>query len=201
MVQERTGWAGRIAEPLVSRERHWTAADLADLPDDGHRYEIVDGVLVVSGSPRMRHQRAVFRLARVLDDACPAGQEVFVAPFAVVLAFDTVMHPDVLVARSADLTETELPAPPVLAVEMLSPGSGMVDRELKPGRLARAGTPSYWLVDPAEDPAKARLIVHRLGPTGQYEQVADVVGTEAYRADAPFAVTVVPAELVRDVTS
>lgn len=198
MALERTRLAGRMAAPLVSRTRHWTVDDLAELPDDGHRYEIVDGVLVVSGSPRMRHQRAVFRLARTLDAECPRGLEVFGAPLAVVLAFDTVLQPDVLVARTADLTETDLPAPPVLAVEMLSPGSATVDRELKPERLARAGTPSYWLVDPAEDPAKARLTVLELRPGGRYEQVAEVYGGEPYRAVAPFPVTVVPAELVQD---
>ena len=51
-----------MSEPLVLRNRHWSVDDLEELPmDDGHRYEIIDGVLVVSGSPRMRHQRAAFR--------------------------------------------------------------------------------------------------------------------------------------------
>ena len=50
----------------------------------------------------MRHQRAVGRLYKLLDAACPPEFEVFVAPFAVVLAEDTVMQPDVLVAKVSD---------------------------------------------------------------------------------------------------
>src|SRR5439155_8895178 len=132
--------------------------DLDDLPHgDGNRYEIVDGALVVTGLPVLRHQRALGRLAMVLDLGCPPGYEVFVGPFAVVLADDTVMQPDILVARVEDLTETELPAPPVLAVEVLSTGSRNMDLDLKPRRYARAGTPAYWVVEPAAEPDKARL--------------------------------------------
>src|SRR5262245_47427278 len=145
-----------MSEPQVLRHRHYTVDDLVGVSeDDPHRYEIIDGVLVVSGSPRMRHQRAVGRMYSFLDAACPSGLEVFVAPFAVLLAQDTLLQPDVLVARVADLTEGELPAPPVLAVEMLSPGSKKIDLELKFDRLERAGTPHYWVVDPTEDPAQA----------------------------------------------
>jgi Uma2 family endonuclease len=101
-------------EPMVLRDRRYPVEDLAEQPTDGLRYEIIDGVLVATGSPSMRHQRAVVRLIRLLDAACTPGLEVF----AVVLRFDTVIQPDVLVARVADLTESELPAPPVLAIEV-----------------------------------------------------------------------------------
>jgi Uma2 family endonuclease len=185
------------SEPVILRDRHYTVDDFDELPHgDGNRYEIIDGALVVSGSPLMRHQRAVTRLSRLLAEACPPQLEVFVAPFAVVLANDTVMQPDVLVARVSDLIETELPAPPVLAVEVLSPGSGMVDLNLKPRRLARGGTPSYWVVEPSTDPAKAKLTAWEL-VAGGYEQVAEVVGEQPFRTSVPYAVTVVPADLVR----
>jgi Uma2 family endonuclease len=185
------------AEPLILRDRHYTVDDFDELPhEDGNRYEIIDGALVVSGSPLMRHQRVVTRLAILLSKVCPPQYEVFVAPFAVVLANDTVMQPDVLVARVADLTESELPAPPVLAVEVLSPGSGIVDLNLKPRRLARGGTPSYWVVEPSTDPVKAKLTVWEL-VRGSYEQVAEVVGEQPFAATAPYPVTVVAADLVR----
>jgi Uma2 family endonuclease len=128
-------------------------------------------------------------------DACPSGLEVFVAPFAVLLANDTVLQPDVLVARVAELTEGELPAPPVLAVEVLSPGSHTVDLEMKFERLERAGTPHYWVVDPSEDPGKARLLAFTL-VDGAYRQVAEVTGDEAFDAPEPLPVRVVPARLV-----
>jgi Uma2 family endonuclease len=187
-----------MSEPLVLRDRHWAVEDLAELPtDDGNRYEIIDGVLVVSGAPRMRHQRAVGRLYRLLGDACPSALEVFVAPFGVVLRFDTMIMPDVLVARIADLTEGELPASPMLAVEVLSPGSRIIDLEMKFKRFERAGTPSYWVVDPDEDPKKARLIAWDLDDSGVYQRVADVEGADAFAAALPYPVRVVPADLVR----
>jgi Uma2 family endonuclease len=185
-----------MSEPLLVRHRHYTVDDLEDVrEDDFHRYEIIDGVLVVSGSPRMRHQRAAFRLARLLDAACPPGLEVFMAPFAVLLANDTVLQPDVLVARVVDLNEGELPASPVLAIEVLSPGSHKVDLEMKPDRLARAGTPHYWVVEPSENPEKARLLVFTL-VDGAYRQVAEVTGEDAFTTDEPVSVRVTPARLV-----
>jgi Uma2 family endonuclease len=185
-----------MSEPLVLRDRHYTVDDLDDVREDNfHRYEIIDGVLVVSGSPRMRHQRAAFRLARLLDDACPPGLEVFMAPFAVLLAHDTMMQPDVLVARVTDLTEGELPAPPVLAVEVLSPGSRTIDLRMKYERHERAGTPHYWVVDPNADPAKAQLLAFTL-VDGSYRQIAEVTGEEEFRATAPAPVRIMPARLV-----
>jgi len=184
-------------EPLILSNRRWTVDDFDELPHgDGSRYEIIDGVLVVTGSPVMRHQRAVSRLLVLLAAVCPPEYEVFVAPFAVVLAPDTVLQPDVLVARVADLIETELPAPPLLAVEVLSPGTRKIDLNLKPGRYARGGTPSYWVVDPGKDPAHASLTAFEL-VDGAYQQVAEVVGEEPFTATAPYPVTVVPAQLVR----
>jgi Uma2 family endonuclease len=183
--------------PLNLRDRHWTVDDYGELPHgDGNRYEIVDGVLVVTGSPKMRHQRAVGRLLKLLDAACPPEYEVFLGPFAVVLAHDTVMQPDLLVARVADLTETELPAPPVLAVEVLSPSTWMIDLNLKSKRFARAGTPGYWVVDPAREPERARLRAWRLAGA-EYEPVDDVYGDKPFTTTEPYPVAVVPAALVR----
>ena len=78
--------------------RPLTRADVRELPDDGHRYELLDGMLLVSPSPTHRHQRAVTRLGLLLGNACPSDQELLVAPFDVVLADDTVLQPDLLVA-------------------------------------------------------------------------------------------------------
>lgn len=58
----------------------WTVDDLANLPDEGLRYELVDGMLLVSPAPRLVHQRAGGRLFRLLAAACPAHLEVFYAP-------------------------------------------------------------------------------------------------------------------------
>jgi Uma2 family endonuclease len=171
--------------------RPLTRADLDRMPDDGHRYELVDGVLVVSPSPRRVHQRAVLRLLRLLDDACPAELEVLGAPFDVVLASDTVMIPDVLVARRSDFTDRDLPTAPVLVVEVLSPSTRRFDLMLKRSRFEAAGANAYWVVDPDEP----YLIAWELR-AGSYVEVAHVSADEPYHATVPFAVTVVPSSLV-----
>ncbi|HEY8474535.1 MAG TPA: Uma2 family endonuclease [Natronosporangium sp.] len=108
--------------PLLTAGRPFTRADLAGMPDDGRRYELIDGVLIVSAAPGRLHQRAVGRLLRLLGDACPPEFEVLPGPFAVGLADDTELQPDV-VGRVADLTDRDLPAAPALAVEVLSPST------------------------------------------------------------------------------
>jgi Uma2 family endonuclease len=161
------------------------------MPDDGHRRELIDGALVVTPAPSMSHQRVAFLLARLLDDACPEECRVLMAPFAVRLAEDTELQPDVLVARRADLTERHLPAPPLLAVEVLSPSTRLIDRNLKRARFEAAGCQSFWVVDPDG----LELTAWELAD-GAYNQVADVSGREAFHATKPFPVTVVPADLL-----
>lgn len=175
----------------------FTREDLAAMPDDSRRYEIVDGMLFVSAAPGRIHQRAVFALARVLHDGCPAELEVVLAPFAVGLADDTELQPDVLVGRRDDFTDRDLPVAPVLAVEVLSPSTRLYDTHIKRERVERAGTPAFWVVDPVAVPAQARLVAWELASDGRYRQVADVVGESGFEADTPFPVTVRPADLVR----
>lgn len=180
-----------MAEQLVIDRERWSRADLDTLPDDGHRYEIIDGALVVTPSPSMPHQDAVLTLAILLKAACPAHLKTMVAPFDVVLDEHSVLEPDVLVCERDRLGHRELDGPPVLAVEVLSPTTARVDRGLKQQRFERAGCPSYWLVDPLEPALTAYDLVE-----GRYEQVAHVVGDEAWTAALPFPVTVVPADLL-----
>lgn len=171
--------------------RPLTRADLEQMPDDGHRYELLDGVLIVSPAPRPLHQRAALRVAIELTNACPGGLEVFTAPLDVVLADDTVLEPDVLVARQSDLTDRDLPAVPLLAVEVLSPSSRRIDLLLKHSRLEAAGCPTYWIVDPDEPSLTAWELAD-----GTYVPVGTVTGTQPYAAAKPFPVTITPADLV-----
>jgi Uma2 family endonuclease len=136
-------------------------------------------------------------LYKLLDATCPADLEVLVAPFDVVLAQDTVVEPDVLVARRDRLTDRNLPGPPELAVEVLSHSTRLIDLNLKKARLQRAGVPCYWVVDPVAWPQECRLTAWELDAHGRYQLVADVQGDKEHHADRPFAVTVTPAILVR----
>jgi Uma2 family endonuclease len=175
----------------LPRSRPLTRADLDTMPDDGHRYELIDGALIVTPAPSAMHQTVVLELAVLLKARCPSDHKVFVAPFDVALADDTIMQPDVLVARRSDLTERDLPAAPMLAVEVLSPSTRRIDLTLKLSRLEAAGCPHYWVVDPIT-PA---LTAWRLR-AGAYVKVGHVTGDQALTVDEPFPVDVVASQLI-----
>jgi Uma2 family endonuclease len=170
--------------------RAFTRADLDAMPDDGRRHELIDGVLVVTPAPGRRHQRAVGELYLLLRHACPDGLEVLLSPFDVALSDDTVMEPDLLVARTRDFTPRDLPTAPLLAVEVLSPSTRRMDLTLKRARLEAAGCPSYWLLDPHEPSLLALELVG-----AAYVEVAHVVGEETWRATRPFEVVLQPGAL------
>ena len=182
------------AMTLLPQSRPLGRADLDalrdDHPHDGHRYELIDGVLVVTPSPSYEHQSVVLELYSLLRPVCPGEMKILVAPFDVSLADDTVMQPDLLVARRADFTHRDLPIAPLLAAEILSPSTTRFDLTLKRSRFESAGVASYWVIDPVELQLLAWDLVD-----GHFVEVADVRGDECYSASLPFAVDVVPALL------
>jgi Uma2 family endonuclease len=168
--------------------RPLTRVDLEDLPtDDGHRYELIDGVLIVSPGPQLPHQDVVGNLHLLLRAGCPKHLKVVLAPFAVAISDDTELQPDLLVAPREQFTRKELPGAPLLAIEVLSPSTRRVDQLLKRDRLQQAGCASYWLVDP-EEPSLLALELRN----GVYVEVANVSGDEVWAAELPFPMTVVP---------
>ena len=170
----------------------YTVADLELMPDDGRRYELIDGELFVSPAPGTRHQKIVAALVAQLYPICPHDLHVFPAPFAVRPSDRTEVQPDVLVARDEDLTEKNLPVAPVLAVEVLSPSTASNDFISKKAAYERMGVASYWIIDP-EQP---RLMVFELDAQGDYRLVGDVKDGEVFEAERPFPVRVVPAKLL-----
>jgi Uma2 family endonuclease len=175
----------------IPHGRPFTVDDLEAMPDDGNRYELIDGMLLVSPAPSKRHQRNLLKLAIALEFACLDDMLVLPAPFSVRPSKSTELQPDVLVARKVDLTEKLLPAAPLLAVEIFSPSSVINDLNNKKAAYERLGVASYWVVDP-QQPA---MIVFELDDDGRYMQVAEVKGEDAYEAERPFPVRIVPAEL------
>jgi Uma2 family endonuclease len=175
----------------LPRSRPLTRADLETMPDDGHRYELIDGALVVTPAPSEHHQDAVLELAVLLREHCPRELKVMIAPFDVALSDNTVMRPDVLVARRSDIRHQDLPVAPMLAVEVLSPSTKHIDLMLKGSRFEAAGCASYWVVDPAE-PSVVALDLRE----GSYVEVGFARGDDDFVAELPFPVTVRPSTLL-----
>lgn len=182
-----------MATPTVVG-RPFTTDDLDATPEDGRRYELIDGQLLVSPAPGWPHQEVGFALGVLLRAACPREMRVLVAPFGVRPDRHNELQPDVLVARYTDLTVKNLPVAPLLAVEVISPSSRLVDANLKKAAYARLGVASFWLIDP--DVQRPQLTAFELAGDG-YRQIAQVSGAEPFAATEPFPVTVVPAELAR----
>jgi Uma2 family endonuclease len=183
-----------MTEPIgLAEGRPFTVHDLEAMPDDGRRYELIDGMLLVTPAPGWSHQEMAGALYLVLHAACPAELRVLLAPFAVRTSPLNEVQPDVLVARYAELTEACLPVAPVLAVEALSRSTQLGDRNTKKAHYERLGVPSYWLLDPVQP---GGLEVYELDEHGRYQLTAKVSGDESYAATRPFPVQVCPARLL-----
>jgi Uma2 family endonuclease len=170
---------------------NWTVDDLERLPDDGNRYELLDGVLLVSPAPVKRHQRVVGELYLLLRAACPAGLEVFVAPLDWQPDRRTSLEPDLLVVTDADPEAKNVTEPLLLAVEVLSPSTRGRDLVEKRAKYESAGVASYWVVDPDVPRLLALELVD-----GGYRVVGEVSGDEQVRLERPFPVTVTPSALL-----
>ena len=135
------------------KQGRWTYEDYIRLPEDGKRYEIMNGILLMSPSPTWSHQHAAFEIASYLRAHIKTTGlgEVIVAPFDVKIAPDIVVQPDVMVVFREHfyrITENYLNGAPDLAVEVASPGTATYDRNHKYQAYAAAGVPEYWIVDP-----------------------------------------------------
>ena len=169
-----------------------TYEEVRHSPHNGCRYELVEGVLLVTPGPNAQHQSVVVNLVFALKAA--SGDEHFVvpAPFDFYLRENTYFEPDIVVALDADVGDDRLERTPLLLVEVASRSTRLIDRGTKRLAYEEAGVPEYWLVDPDEP----SLTVLRL-VDGRYEEAAKVVGDEPYVATYPFPVTIVPSKLGR----
>jgi Uma2 family endonuclease len=126
----------------------WTADMVRALPEDGNRYEVIDGVLLVSPSPDNPHQRAVRQLLFALHPYCEQHDlgEALSSPSDVELSPKDLVQPDVFVTR--EITSSRNDARDLrLAVEVLSPSSRHTDRLVKRPRYQRERIPEVWIVD------------------------------------------------------
>jgi Uma2 family endonuclease len=139
----------------VTAEVRFTSRDLELMPDDGKRYEIVDGELFVSKQPHYRHQRVCVRIAYALESWCEesGSGQVNLAP-GLIFDEDDDVAPDLVWLSSSRLAgalsdDGKLHAAPELVVEVLSPGdtNQRRDREAKLKLYSRRGVAEYWIVD------------------------------------------------------
>lgn len=130
---------------------YYTADMVRALPDDGNRYELVYGELLVSPSPRLWHQALVGRLFLALGNylrSHPVGL-VMMSPADISWASDVLVQPDVFVAPLAQVRTLDWTAVQdlLLVVEVLSPSTARNDRFTKRRRYQEAGVALYWIVD------------------------------------------------------
>ncbi|MEV4172848.1 Uma2 family endonuclease [Nonomuraea sp. NPDC049709] len=133
----------------------YTVDDLLKFPDDGNRYELFNGSLLVSPALTPLHQRVIFRMQQILDEALPPDLEPLSTVNLRVTDRDFYI-PDLVVVREDSVETVGLMFSPrdlLLAVEIGSPSTSMHDEGLKSLAYARAGIPSYWRIEPGEGPA------------------------------------------------
>ena len=174
-----------VPEPTV-----WTVEMLRDLPDDGKRYEIIDGELLVSPSPRLRHQRAIGVLFTILGTYLrPTGAGfVYFAPADVEFSRTRVVEPDLFVVPLVD------GRPPnhfhevrrlLLAIEVLSPSTALYDRQKKRRLYQSERVPEYWIVD-----CDARLIERWRPDDERPEILTESLAWHPEGAGAPLVIDV-----------
>jgi Uma2 family endonuclease len=140
-----------IAGPPQGR---WAYADWEALPDDGNRYEVIDGVLYMSTARSYFHQYIILQLVRYVG--IPVEDQrlarVAFAPIGVIMPGCDPVQPDfvvVLTRNAAIIRDRRIFGVPDLLVEILSPSNRAYDEEVKLTAYARAGLPEYAIVDPA----------------------------------------------------
>ncbi|MGE0553874.1 MAG: Uma2 family endonuclease [Gemmatimonadales bacterium] len=137
---------------MASEVKRWTRAEVLALPDDGRRYELIDGELLVTASPAGPHQRAVLILFRQVDRYCREHGLGYtcLAPADLALGGEQVSQPDLFVVPLVGGHEpVEWPdfGIPLLVAEVVSPGTARFDRITKRRRYQRSGVELYWIVD------------------------------------------------------
>jgi|ADGO01.1.fsa_nt_gi Uncharacterized protein conserved in cyanobacteria len=133
----------------------WAVEHWERLPQDGNRYEIIDGTLYMTTSPSAFHQWIVGRCIRFLGIAAEERQlgVWYTAPIGVILSTRDAVQPDFLfirAERAAELVrDRRVRGAPDLVVEVLSPGNSAEEMAKKRAMYARGGVPEYVEVDPA----------------------------------------------------
>ncbi|MEX2104838.1 MAG: Uma2 family endonuclease, partial [Bacilli bacterium] len=164
------------------REQPLTYDDYATLPDDGNRYELVDGVLeLMSPSASAKHQMISFQIQKKISDSCENNYFVLYAPLDVILSPTEVRQPDLVMVhrdRLHIITKRAIEGPPDLVVEILSPSSIKRDKISKLNSYAHYQIPEYWIVDPSNGALEQYVLSEN-----HYELMNVYIGDEKIHSD------------------
>jgi Uma2 family endonuclease len=169
--------------------RRYAYADLQHTPDDGNRYEIIGGELIVSAAPLVLHQRFLYLLARRFGDHVDRRRlgRVYFAPIDVKFSTNDVVEPDLIFIRRDRLSIVEaayVNGPPDALLEVLSASTRGQDLGRKFTLYESEGVPEYWIADP--DVPELMLFV--LGADGKYERIHPEGGVLRSRVLPEFAI-------------
>ncbi|APA95518.1 hypothetical protein NS506_01447 [Nocardia seriolae] len=186
----------------VPASDRWTAADLDHLPENGLRYEVLNGQLVVNAAPKPIHQRFVSELGRILEHALPDG--LYMIPGVGVLIGDDEPIPDLLVCTGPiPWDERGIPVDRVrLVVEVVSRSTAAMDRRVKPDLYADGGIPNFWRIETSRFKGQLSgenlpvLFAYGLAESGEYEQVARCPAGRAAALNLPFDIAFDPGSLL-----
>ena len=139
-----------------SLQERFTYDDYKNLPNDGKRYEIIEGELIMAPSPKTKHQEIVLNVATNLRNFVNKNNlgSVFIAPLDVILSAINVVQPDILFIsreRESIITEDNIQGAPDLIIEVASPFSAKFDRTIKKKLYYAYGVKEYWIADPEKE--------------------------------------------------
>lgn len=138
-------------EPLYVREENFTYDKYAEIPEDGYRYEVLNGVLeLMSPGSNFSHQTVASEMVFALKQTCNSDYLILAAPLDVILSPTNVLQPDLVMlhrSRTELVSRRGIEGPPDLVVEVLSPSSRRRDKITKNTIYASHGVPEYWIVD------------------------------------------------------
>jgi Uma2 family endonuclease len=167
----------------------FTYTDLEEVPDDGNRYELSYGTLIVTPAPNTRHQAIMVSVAAFLHQHKPSGLRVL-AEAELVVGADLVKRPDVQVVDEHLVGGQSVVGTPLLVVEIHSPATRVLDLTEKRLVYAEAQVPAYWLIDPD---AMTLTILELAG--GSYVQRGVLTGDMQLAVSLPFTMTVLAASI------
>ncbi len=137
---------------MLDTARRYTVEEVLAFPEDGNRYEVVHGELLVTPAPRPRHQLVLQRLLVLLHgylEGAPRRAEVFPSPADISWGEELLVQPDLFVVPRDQVTnDWSSYRSLLLAVEIVSPTTGRADRVVKRRLYQQHNVATYWIVDP-----------------------------------------------------